>query len=255
MKAPALKLVNKRVASATPKALAYAASVCDKHTLAALCSIVAKECVPKSAKLTVARAIALQSSLAHLLDKSLTEQLIRANVARAIANWHFIYEGMTIPEWDGTKIDAHIVFIGIRNVRVSAGERAKFMAEVKLKTGLSAGIILCVVLYDAAIYRFLDRYSGTRSFDCPAEEISGMEARVIISLKGGQATIHQWDCTTAQREHNKKLAEFRTDVAKCRLQIPCNTCNKTILECPLAVWLPAQHKENNEERQEKENGK
>lgn len=243
MRAPTLKQVDKHLQQATTEIEHFACRVCDKQLLSALCLTLCRICQPKSRPLPSAGIHALYQSLEHLIDKPLDDHLVKLNMHRIVANWHFIEEGMRIPEWGGESITAHVVFIGVLKLRYSSGGRERYLVELKLKTGLGAGIITHVSLYAAAIYRFLEKFSGTRSYDCPAEELAGMEARVVLSVAGHQATIHEWDCTTAQREHNKTLSEFRIGVSKCANPIPCNVCKKTIEQCPLAVWLPQQPKE------------
>ena len=66
-----------------------------------------------------------------------------------------------------------------------------------------------------------------------------MEARAEVTMQTGSLKLLEVTATTGQRAHNKDLAERRADVRKCSNGgSPCNTCQKNVKECPLAVWLP-----------------
>lgn len=246
MREPSSKVIAARLSNVLTSVSDLNGSVCDERALSFLSVRIRDASLTRGKHLTAEQETALYNSLSHLLGRALSPELLRANVHRVVANWHFIMEGMDIPEWGGERIDAKIIFIGVRRAKVKDGGRPRYHVRFKLKSGLGAGIILCAVLYEAAMYRFLDKFSGTRSFNCPAEEIAGMEARVQLSITEKTVTIHDWNCTAEQRKHNAELATLRSNVAKCRLGVPCNTCKKNILQCNLAVWLPAARKESNE---------
>ena len=190
---------------------------------------------------------AIYGSLKHLVGKTVPKAMLKKNLLRVIANWHFVMEGMAVPEWDGTITSSDVVFIGVARLKESRDGRQRLLVSLKLKTGLGAGIIQCTVFTTAQALDFLDRKSGCSSFNCAAEEIAGMEARLLVSVKpDGLLKVDAWgDCTEAQRRHNKKLSQLRGDPQKCQLApSPCNVCRKTIHECNLAVWLGDKEKTN-----------
>lgn len=230
MREPTSKVITARLARILPESSKLNGSVCTEQALSFLSGRICAASLGKSTKLNAEQETALYNSLSHLLNATLTEELIRTNVHRVVANWHFIMEGMEVPVWCGERTDAKVIFIGVLRARTGSGDRPKYHVKFKLKSGLGAGIILCATLYESAMYRFLDKFSGARSFNCPAEEIAGMEARIVLSVTENVVTIHDWDCTTSQKAHNAKLAELRSSVTKCRRNIPCNTCKKNQLD-------------------------
>lgn len=177
---------------------------------------------------------ALHDSVVHLLGKKVSSQILVANMHRVIANWHLIEQGVAIPLWHGEQITSDVLFMAI--TRETRGDRFIYHVKTKLRTGLAAGIILSLSLYDGQICRFLDKEAGVGKWNCAAEEISGMRARLTHSRFGDSDRIDEWHATESQKEHNRKLTEARADMAKCKKLIPCNTCKCTVSQCPLAVW-------------------
>ena len=195
-------------------------------------------------KIDSKQAAAAIRSLDHLLiAQPASKHMVQVNVTRLLANWNFIQEGMEIPLWDGTRTTADLVVISFEYPSES---RTKGVLLVKLKTGLGAGIIICAPVYLEAVAHFLQSASGTAKYYCAVEEIAGMEVRATVSLNPDNTLrIHDWQCTERQREHNKDLAERRSDPTKCSLApSPCNACSKTVKECPLAVWTKTPIKKN-----------
>lgn len=182
----------------------------------------------------------MKNCLSHLIVKvPITKKVLKRNLTRICANWHFIQEGMNIPDWDGSKLEADVVFIGLKKIANGPVGHSMYLVMFKLKTGLMAGIILCAEITDGAIALFLTQHSGTFKLNCAVEELAGMQARVVVSMKyNGTVCIHAWDCTAAHKKHNQELTRHRIDPEKCPNPIPCNVCDKDIKQCPLAVWLP-----------------
>ena len=183
---------------------------------------------------------AAMSALLHLEGQKVGLQMLMKNINRMLANLHFLYEGMEIPEWDGTRESAAVAFIGVRGVDNEASQSDRYIVKIKLKSGLCAGIITCAVLPRRSIALFLLKTSGTSKSECAVEEIAGMEATLTVSLNDhGLLQVHEWSCSDDQKRHNRDIASRRRDVLKCEMApSPCNVCMKTIMECPLAVWLP-----------------
>ena len=207
--------------------------------LSTMGSIAAEACLSKKDKETwgelgQAKRDALHDSLVHLLGKKVGAQVLVANMHRIIANWHLIDQGVAIPLWHGEQITSDVLFVAI--TREIKEDRFIYHIRTKIRTGLAAGIILNLSLYDGQICRFLDKESGVGKWNCAAEEISGMRARLTHSRLGESDRIDEWHATKAQKDHNKKLTEARADMAKCKKLIPCNTCKCTVSQCSLAVW-------------------
>jgi hypothetical protein len=168
---------------------------------------------------------------------------LTANLTRLVANWHFVYEGMRVPEWNGETTDADILFIGVNKklIKLPGGQLGR-MASVKLKTGLGAGIISCVALFKRSTELFLEHESGAATLDCPFEEIAGMEARTMVKLnQDGTLSLGRLTTSENQRKHNRELAIKRSEPGKCSAGIPCNLCQMDISQCPLAVWSKEEH--------------
>lgn len=179
------------------------------------------------------------ATLGHLMGRAHTKAMLMRNVMRLVANWHFIRCGMVVPLWDGQPMTVSLVVLGVKRIQQTDKGRSGYLLLVKLKTGLAAGIIKCMVLSDNAVDAFVDHKAGVSKYECAREEISGMEARAVVSLRFDDTLqVHAFDTTDAMKKHNRDLAERRSDPAKCLSRIPCNTCTKNIKECPLAVWLP-----------------
>lgn len=212
--------------------------ICDKQVLSAYCNLLISACTSK--KLTTEQLSALERSTDHLLNQTLTKELLDANTQRVLANWHFIMEGMEIPVWTSGRTDAEVLFLGCSKKRKVENGKVYLHICMKLRTGLSAGIITWVDLTTRQISFFLGKKSGTKSYGCSPEEISGMKASTVLELAGDMIKIVDWKCTDSQRKYNKQLAEARRDVRKCATFCPCNTCPKTTRECNLAIWLPEE---------------
>jgi hypothetical protein len=226
---------------------------CDHSALKRIGQTAINVSVPKGTKLNREQNDALFQSISHLEGKQLTEQLLRKNMHRLVANFHFIMDGMAIPVWNGERIAADAVFIGVLRGKCKEGEKPRYHVVTKLKSGIGAGIIVCYSLYDAALYNFVDKVAGTSQYHCAPEEIAGMECRMTLCVLQGQPKLLEWDTTQAQKKHNRLLAELRADITKCRLNRPCNTCSKNILQCKLAVWMPRKENENGRGQAETKN--
>jgi hypothetical protein len=209
--------------------------MCDKHVLSAFCSLLSNACSKK--KLTDAQWNALAMSTEHLIGQQLTKKLLVSNAYRVLANFYFIMEGMAIPVWDGTSIEASVVFIGLHRKREQIKDKLYLKVQLKFRNGLSAGIIYWVAFTPRQIQFFLQRFSGCKSLNPAIEEISGMRASLVVELCGEQLKVLDWDCTADEKAYNRQLTEARRNVRKCTPFRPCNTCPKTIGQCPLAIWL------------------
>lgn len=233
--------VTARMQQATPAIERMAGTVFDEKTLSAFVHTALMACRRGDPKITQSQYNALYQSIEHLMGSVQDVSIIRNNMHRVIANWHFIAEGMRIPEWQGERIDADVVFIGLDKPKVG-DHVALCHLTAKLKAGIAAGIIIRTRLHRTYVQGFLDRVAGVSSYECPVEEIAGMEARLTLYMSGGEVRIKDWNCTADQKKHNRQLSEARGDVSKCQNPVPCNTCPKNIRQCNLAVWT--EEKEN-----------
>lgn len=233
MRQPTSPIIDKWFGQIKTDLNVYADKVLTREDLVALAKLVGGAVTPGKAVST-----AFVASLAHLIGKPHSRAVINRNIRRVLANWHFIDEGMTIPDWDGSSTDADAVVIGVKNAGTTAGGFRAFLVLFKLKTGLVAGITRCSLESERRIEAFLQHDSGCANYSCAPEEIAGMRVRVTVSSAGGSLLkIEELSATSAQKKLNKELCEARSDVTKCGNPIPCNACGKTIEECPLAVWL------------------
>jgi hypothetical protein len=235
---PTANSISKKFAAIKDGLTALVGKTCDKDVLSAFCNLLISTCTSK--KLSVEQLAALERSTDHLLNKALTKDLIDANAHRVIANWQFIMEGMDIPVWTGGRTDAEVLFLGCEKQRVLEKNKVYLVCLIKLRTGLGAGIISRVRFTPRQISFFLSKHSGTKSYNCSAEEISGMKASLVLELNGDEINVVDWKCTQTQKVYNRQLAEARRDVRKCPTFRPCNTCPKTTRECNLAIWLPEE---------------
>ena len=235
---PTANSISKRFATIKDGLAELAGKTCDKQVLSAFCNLLMKACTSK--KLTDEQLAALERSTDHLLDKPLTKELIDANAHRVIANWGFIQEGMDIPVWTGGRTDAEILFLGCNKRRKIEKNKVYLNLQIKLRTGISAGIICWVGLTTRQISFFLSKQSGTKTIGCSPEEISGMKCSAVLELVGEEIHIVDWKCTDLQKKYNRQLAEARRSPRKCDTFRPCNTCPKTTKECNLAIWLPEE---------------
>ena len=238
MMTPTASSISKRFAAIKNGLAELSDKACDKQVLSAFCNLLISTCTSK--KLTADQLAALERSTIHLLDKQLTRELLDANAYRVIANWHFIMEGMDIPVWTGGRIDSEILFLGCSKKRIIDKGKVYLNLKIKLRTGISAGIIYWVRLTTRQISFFLGKESGTKSQGCSPEEISGMKVSAVLELAGDDIRIVDWKCSDSQKKYNRQLAEARRDVRKCSTFRPCNTCPKTTRECNLAIWLPEE---------------
>lgn len=181
---------------------------------------------------------AAMSSILHLEGRRMELPLVIRNVYRLLANLNFIHDGMEIPEWDGGRESTSAVFLSVKGVGDEGSVYDRYILEVKLKTGVCAGIITCAVLSRRSLNQFLMKESGTSKFECAVEEVSGMEATLTVSLNDhGLLQVHERSCSETQRKHNRELAKLRRDPLKCaKAPMPCNVCGCSTRECPLAVW-------------------
>jgi len=233
---PTANSISKKFAAIKDGLADLVGKTCDKNVLSAFCNLLISTCTSK--KLSVEQLSALERSTDHLLGQVLTKELVNANAYRVIANWKFISEEMEIPVWSRGRTDAEVLFLGCSKQRVLEKNKVYLVCAIKLRTGLGAGIISRVRFTPRQISFFLSKHSGTKSYSCSAEEISGMKASLVLDLSGEEITVVDWHCTDAQKQYNRQLAEARRDVRKCSTFRPCNTCPKTTRECNLAIWLP-----------------
>ena len=238
MRVPSANAVSKRFALISDKLSDMVDKVCDKHILSAYCSILAAACTKQ--KLSKEQWDMLVASTEHLIGQTLTRKLLVSNAYRVLANFHFIAEGMAIPIWDGGSIEASIVFTGLSKKREQVKDKVYVKAQMKFRNGISAGIINWSAFTPRQIQFFLQRHSGCKSLNPAIEEISGMRASLVVEMQGDQLKVLDWKCTDDEKKYNKALTEARRSVRKCTPFRPCNTCPKTIEQCPLAIWLPEE---------------
>ena len=238
MKAPSANVVSKRFDSISDRLNNMAGKVCDKAALSAFCSLLIE--ASTSQKLNQVQLDALSASTEHLIGQELTRSLLVSNAWRVLANFHFIMEGMAIPVWEGERTEAQAVFLGLSRKRELIKNKLYLSVKLKLRSGLAAGIIIWSRLTNRQVNFFLQRQSGCKSLNPAAEEISGMRATLQIELQGDDLKVVAWQCSADEKSYNRKLTEARRSVRKCSTFMPCNTCPKTIKECPLAIWLPEE---------------
>lgn len=240
---PSRPFPERRILACLEKARPEVAKLAGKEitqaSLSILGSIAARVCVSKNDREAwehngQMKKDALHDSLVHLLGKRVGLPVLVANMHRIIANWHLIDNGVAVPLWQGEQITSDVLFMDL--ARETKGEKFIYHVRTKVRTGLAAGLILNINLYEGQICRFLDKEAGVGKWNCAAEELSGMRARITHSRLGTADKIDQWNATEAQKTHNKKLTEARADMSKCSKLIPCNTCRCTVSQCPLAVW-------------------
>jgi len=238
MRAPSANVTSKRFSAISDKLNELAGKVCDKHVLSAFCNLL-KEATTKQ-PLTQEQLDALACSTEHLTGQTLTRQLLVSNAWRVLANFHFIMEGMCIPVWEGDRTETQVVFLGLSKKRELVKGKLYLQVQIKLRSGLPAGIITWSSFTNRQISFFLQRQSGCKSFNPSVEEISGMQASLIVELQGDDLKVVDWKCTADEKTFNRKLTEARRSPRKCSTFMPCNTCPKTIKDCPLAIWLPEE---------------
>lgn len=238
MKAPSANAVGKRFEQISQQLNELAGKVCDKAALSAFCSLLIGASTSK--RLAQNQIDALATSTEHLIGQLLTRQLLVSNAYRVLANFHFIMEGMTIPVWEGERTEAQAVFLGLPRKREVQNNKLYLNVRIKLRSGLAAGIIYWSRFTNRQVNFFLQRQSGCRSLNPAVEEISGMRASLQIEMQGEDLKVVDWQCSADEKNYNRKLTEARRDVRKCATFIPCNTCPKTIADCPLAIWLPEE---------------
>lgn len=238
MKAPGANVVSKRFDQISDRLSTLADKVCDKAALSAFCSLLIE--ASTSQKLNQVQLDALSASTEHLMGQLLTRSLLVSNAWRVLANFYFIMEGMAIPIWEGERTEAQAVFLGLSRKRELVKNKVYLNVKLKLRSGLAAGIITWSRFTNRQVSFFLQRQSGCKSLNPAAEEISGMRASLHIELQGDELKIIDWQCSADEKSFNRKLTEARRSVRKCSTFMPCNTCAKTIKECPLAIWLPEE---------------
>lgn len=238
MREPSEKWVNDRMCRIGERLGDYANKLLDDKTFRQLCDDVAGWGAPLKWTRMPGLRNAIRATLDHLKGAAHAEKVIRANVLRVYANWHFVKEDTAIPMWDGSPETMSMVVIGVKRLPGDGG-RQRYMLLVKLKSGLAAGIIQCTVARDSVINGFLAHDAGVARYNCATEEIAGMRFKAVVeALPDGSVKASDWKTNDSMRKHNKDLAERRSDPAKCMSQVPCNVCSRTVRECPLAVWLP-----------------
>lgn len=239
MRAPSSRQVSERMSKILPRLAEFAGRELSEADVLRLLSIVVAA-THRSVRLTPEQAGAAYSTVEHLVGRASTIEMLCANVTRLVANWHFVREGMAVPEWDGSPTEADVLFVCLdrKLIKLPGGQLGR-NAKIKLKTGLGAGIITCCALFKRSTELFLEHESGAASLSCPFEEIAGMEARTMVRLnQDGTCSLGRLSTTDAQRQHNRELAKRRLDPAKCGQHVPCNMCQQGIMQCPLAIWSP-----------------
>ena len=242
-KEPSRNRINKALAEVEPQLPEFIDKYFDQSRLREFACVLVRAMHKNKEPFTRRANEALYATCKHLLGQGPDKALVKGNMLRIIANWHFIENGMEIPVWDGSQCTADAVFLGVRRLKTSEGVMPKLIVRVKLKSGLCAGIIRPVELSANRIGQFLDRVAGVSTYHCALEEIAGMEAKLLVDYSGNQLNIYDWTCTMAQKHANRDITAARTDAAKCPNAQPCNVCKKDIKQCPLAVWLPKPCKE------------
>lgn len=247
MRPPSADRITEWMQTIKPQLTPFCDRTLTRNDLATIAKLAFVSSMPKCKALKTDEALkAAVGSLDHLTGQEVDSKSLTKNVHRLVANLHFLADGMEIPEWDGSREYSDVVFIGVGSVQEDTNGADRFIVSIKLKTGICAGIITCAVLSRRSLSQFLLRVSGTSKSECAVEEIAGMEASLALSLAAnGLLIVHSWSCNEKQKQHNRDIAEKRRNVMKCGLApAPCNVCSKTIVECPLAVWLPkAESKE------------
>ena len=238
MRTPNSTWISSKLALVKPHIADMADHVFDKDMLSAYCNHLIHACTSKTLKQD--QLAALERSTEHLIGQAPAHDLLISNTYRVIANWHFIMEGMEIPLWTGGRTDAEVLFLGCENKREQVNGKYYIVVHMRLRTGLSAGIIIRQRFTARQISFFLNKHSGAKSLNPAVEEISGMKASLVLDLSGDTITVADWKCNQEQRKYNRQLTEARREVRKCSAFIPCNTCPKTTRECNLAIWLPEE---------------
>lgn len=238
MKAPSANAVSKRFEQISKQLDDLAGKVCDKAALSAFCSLLIGASTSK--KLDQPQLDALASSTEHLIGQLLTRQLLVSNAYRVLANFHFIMEAMAIPVWEGERTEAQAVFLGLSRKREVKNNKLYLNVKIKLRSGLAAGIIYWSRFTNRQVNFFLQRQSGCKSLNPAVEEISGMRASLQIEMQGEELLVVDWRCSADEKTYNRKLTEARRDPRKCATFMPCNTCPKNVVDCPLAIWLPEE---------------
>lgn len=241
MRAPSSRQVSERMSKILPRLAEFAGRELSEADVLRLLSIVVAA-THRSVRLTPEQAGAAYSTVEHLVGRASTIEMLCANVTRLVANWHFVREGMAVPEWDGSPTEADVLFVCLdrKLIKLPGGQLGR-NAKIKLKTGLGAGIITCCALFKRSTELFLEHESGAASLSCPFEEIAGMEARTMVRLnQDGTCSLGRLSTTDAQRKHNRDLAMRRSDPARCGRGVPCNICRLDIMQCPLAIWNTSQ---------------
>lgn len=242
-KEPSRNRINKALAEVEPYLPEFVGKYFDQSRLREFAVVLVHAMHKSKTKFSQRANEALYATCRHLLGQGPDKALVKGNMLRIIANWHFIEDGMEIPVWDGSQCTSDSLFLGVRRLKVPEGVMPKMIVRVKLKSGLCAGIIRPVELSAGRIGQFLDRVAGVNHFHCALEEIAGMEAKLLVDYSGNKLNIYDWSCTEAQKHANRAITEARSDAAKCTNAQPCNVCKKDIKQCPLAVWLPKPCKE------------
>lgn len=240
MKAPSMVKVDTWLSKLSSWPHKYADTPVTRESLADLVRGMFRIVQPKI-KPSCASTSAAMSSLLHLAEQKTpvhSAAVLVSNLHRLLANWHFIHEGIAVPEWDGKKTPADVLFMGV--VRGAGNETGSkhLVLKMKLKTGLGAGIIQYGAIQTSAVYKFLDHESGCSTLECAPEELAGMMARAYVSMHtDGSLSVFSLSASAAHKKHNRKLSEFRLDTMKCATGgMACNACPRTAAECALAVW-------------------
>lgn len=198
--------------------------------------------LPPREKATPGMTAAAMRSLEPLDGSVMNASMVKRNLHRVVANWHFIRDEMEVPMWEGTPVPSAVAVIGLVK---NTGDPSRIVALLKLKTGLCAGIIQCALFWRNKLVTFLQHNAGVSKFECAPEEFSGMVFHAMVEMSGDRLTVKDMHCTEADKKGNQLIMMARRDVAKCGNPVPCNTCNMDIKNCPLAIWLPGGEGDSN----------
>ena len=224
-----------------PACAAFSGRTIDRNVRAELARLLFSV-MPPYDKATPGMTASVMQSLSPLDGSTLNTSMVKRNLHRIVANWHFIRDELEIPMWEGVLTPSAVTVLGLAKVMTDG---SKIVALLKLKTGLCAGIIQCALFWRNKISTFLQHNAGVSKFECAPEEFSGMAFHAMVEMSGDRLTVKDMHCTEADKKGNQLLMKARRDAAKCGTPVPCNTCNMDIKTCPLAIWLPEDKGESN----------
>ena len=181
---------------------------------------------------------ALWTLFKPLANRVLTQEHIVSLVCRALTFQGYIRAGMEPPLWEGDKVSATFCCTGIRPEQTRKGKQY-YKVYLACIDGLPSGLYFEVVLSSNLMAYILGKYLGIsfKAYNSPAEELAGCIFTADVKEDVYKTELSNYKASAKMKEHNKKLAERRISPVKCKqAQIPCASCKKTRLQCPLAVW-------------------